>query len=220
MLFPPQPEGVSIGNPSFGHTNDIYFVFDYIDVNQGICQVRSANLFTGEVFLVENNGQSIGYPRYSPDDRKVVFQRSQWSGMYDIPTLRQIQLKESKTEPAGSSIEIMSEGMLPTWFAIESHATDVELPGEAAPTEFNLTQNYPNPFNPQTVIAYRLPCKGKVRLTVYDIQGKEVAVLANGEQEAGMNQVIFDGSGLASGVYLYRLETNHTVETRRMVLLK
>ena len=149
-----------------------------------------------------------------------MFQRLQWSGYYDIPTLRQIELKESKTEPAGSSIEIVTEGMLPTWFAIGLRSTDVELPGEATPTEFCLTQNYPNPFNPETVIEYRLPLKGKVKLTVYNILGDEVAVIAQGEQEAGIHQVVFDGSGFASGVYVYRLETNNTVETRRMVLLK
>ncbi|MCI0495436.1 T9SS type A sorting domain-containing protein, partial [candidate division KSB1 bacterium] len=220
MLFPPQPQGVSIGNPSFGHTNDIYFVFDYMDYNQGICQVRSANLFTGEVFLIEDNETSIGYPRYSPDDQNLVFQRWQSDGTNEFPTLRQIALTESKTQPAGSSRAFVNGGMLPTWFAIGSRPTEVELPGEATPTDFNLKQNYPNPFNPETVISYRLPFKGKVRLTAYNILGKEVAVLAQGEQEAGMHQVTFDGSGFASGIYMYRLETNNAIETRRMVLLK
>lgn len=220
MLFPPQPEGVSIANPSFGQTSDLHIVFDYFDVNQGIYQIRAANLFTGDVFLLENNYKSFGYPRYSPDDRKVVFQRLQWSGMSDIPTLRQIKLKESKTEPAGTSIKIVSEGMLPNWFAIGSRSTDIKAPGEAKPREFTLAQNYPNPFNPKTVIEYRLPLNGKVKLTVYDILGKEVAVLAQGEQLAGNHQVVFNGLEFASGIYLYRLETNNAVETRRMILVK
>ncbi len=220
MLFPPQLEGISVGNPSFGQTNDIYFVFDYVDINQGIYQVRSANLFTGDVFLIEDNENSIGYPRYSPDDRKLVFQRWQWDGTYEIPTLRQISLTESKTEPAASSIEFVNEGMLPAWFAIGSRPTNVELPGEVTPTEFYLTQNYPNPFNPETVIEYHLPLKGKVTLTVYNILGDEVAVLAQGEQEAGNHRIVFNGSDLPSGIYLYRLKAQNVVETRRMILLK
>jgi bacillolysin len=220
MLFPPQPEGVSIGNPSFGQTNDIYFVFDYLDINQGIYQVRSANLFTGDVFLIEDNENSVGYPRYSPDDRKLVFQRWQSDGTNQFPTLRQIELKESKTEPAGSSIDFVNEGMLPAWFAIGSRPTNVEQPNEVTPTEFYLTQNYPNPFNHETVIEYQLPLKGKVTVTVYNILGNEVAVLAQGEQEAGTHRIVFNGSDLPSGIYLYRLKTTNIMETRRMILLK
>jgi hypothetical protein len=220
MLFPPQPEGVSIGNPSFGQTNDIYFVFDYLDINQGIYQVRSANLFTGDVFLIEDNENSVGYPRYSPDDRKLVFQRWQSDGTNQFPTLRQIEMKESKTEPAGSSIDFVNEGMLPAWFAIGSRPTNVEQPNEVTPTEFYLTQNYPNPFNHETVIEYQLPLKGKVTVTVYNILGNEVAVLAQGEQEAGTHRIVFNGSDLPSGIYLYRLKTTNIMETRRMILLK
>ena len=164
LLFPPQPEGVSIGNPSFGQTNDIYFVFDYIDQTQGIYQVRSANLYTGDVFLVEDNGGSIGYPRYSPDDRKLVFQRWESDGINQFPTLRKIEMKESKTEPAGSSFGYVNEGMLPTWFAIGQRSSNVGMPGEVQPTDFMLAQNYPNPFNSATKISYVIPQPGFVTL--------------------------------------------------------
>ena len=74
------------------------------------------------------------------------------------------------------------------------------------PSGFLLKPNYPNPFNPETVIEYVLPRKAEVRLTVYDIGGRPVAALVNSVQEAGMYSVTFDGSGLSSGTYLYRLE--------------
>jgi hypothetical protein len=96
----------------------------------------------------------------------------------------------------------------------------VESPDDARPTEFYLTQNYPNPFNPETVIEYRLPFKGKVTLSIYNILGDEVAVLVQGQQDAGTHRILFDGSDLPSGIYLYRLKTNDTMETRRMILLK
>jgi len=85
---------------------------------------------------------------------------------------------------------------------------------------FTLEQNYPNPFNPQTLIRYRLSSAGNVRLTVYNTLGQVVKELVNGTQPAGAHSVTFDGRGLASGIYLYRLQTDDRVAVRRMLLLK
>ncbi len=74
------------------------------------------------------------------------------------------------------------------------------------PTRFALEQNYPNPFNPTTAIRYQLPAASNVRLVVYDMLGREVSVLVDGRGEAGVHQVTFDGSGLSSGVYFYRMQ--------------
>ena len=74
----------------------------------------------------------------------------------------------------------------------------------AAP-DFHLNQNYPNPFNPVTTISYSVPERSRISLRVYDILGKEISVLVNEEQDAGRYNVNFDGSSLASGVYIYRL---------------
>ncbi len=88
------------------------------------------------------------------------------------------------------------------------------------PSAITLAQNYPNPFNPTTRIAFSLnePCN--VRLTVYDLSGKTIATLAAGWRNAGEHDVLFDGSGLGSGLYLYSLEAAGVKETRRMVLIK
>lgn len=88
------------------------------------------------------------------------------------------------------------------------------------PTQTSLRQNYPNPFNPTTVISYQLSVSDNVRLAVYDILGRQVAILANGNISAGSHQVTFDASGLASGMYIYRLEAGGEVFTRRMTLVK
>jgi len=97
--------------------------------------------------------------------------------------------------------------------------TDAEVASEQ-PDRFELLQNYPNPFNPATVIGFQLPESSQVRLAVYDLLGREVAVPVNGRLASGYHQVDFDASDLPSGIYLYRLETPAGVINRKMTLLK
>ena len=91
---------------------------------------------------------------------------------------------------------------------------------EAVPATFTLEQNYPNPFNAGTVIRFSVPVTSMVTLTVYDLLGHEVVTLAEGQMNAGVHQVSWDGSRLASGVYLYRLTAGDQVQTRRMVYVR
>jgi hypothetical protein len=88
------------------------------------------------------------------------------------------------------------------------------------PTAFSLEQNYPNPFNPTTVVSFHLPAASNAKLTIYDLLGREVAMLVNERREAGVHEVKFDGSNLASGVYFYRLEAGGFVSTKKMQVLK
>jgi hypothetical protein len=90
----------------------------------------------------------------------------------------------------------------------------------SAPAEFRLLGNYPNPFNPATRIRYTLPAADHVRIAVYDIRGDEVSILQDGYQNAGLHEVVFDGSLSASGIYLYRLETGGAAATGKMILMK
>jgi hypothetical protein len=85
---------------------------------------------------------------------------------------------------------------------------------------FILSQNYPNPFNPATVIGYQVPCAGNVTLAVYDLLGREVAVLVNERKAPGRYEVQFDASRLSSGVYLYRLTGGSFVQSQKMVLIR
>jgi hypothetical protein len=87
-------------------------------------------------------------------------------------------------------------------------------------TEFSLLQNYPNPFNPSTTIAYELPKSSMVRLVVYDMLGREVAVLVNEEVAAGRHDVQFNASRLASGVYLCQLQAGVPVQTRKLLMVR
>jgi len=83
-----------------------------------------------------------------------------------------------------------------------------------------MSQNYPNPFNPSTTIRYELPRTSRVTLTVYDVLGQQVSVLVNERKDAGVHEVSFDGSNLASGVYFYRIQAGDFVQTHRLLLLK
>jgi hypothetical protein len=88
------------------------------------------------------------------------------------------------------------------------------------PKEFSLSQNYPNPFNPNTHIGFRIADFGFVSLKVYDIMGKETAVLVNENLSAGEYTVNFDGSGLASGMYFYKLTSGEFTDTKKLILNK
>jgi len=88
------------------------------------------------------------------------------------------------------------------------------------PTEFELAQNYPNPFNPSTTIQYGIKERASVELVLFDILGREVEVLVNEEQDVGYYKIDFNAGRLASGIYLYRLQTGSFVETKKMILLK
>ena len=96
----------------------------------------------------------------------------------------------------------------------------MEIEVEVVPSTYELSQNYPNPFNPVTEIKYNLPAASRVVLNVYNIIGQQVASLVNGTIEAGYHSVTFDGSDLPSGTYIYRLQTNNFLQTKKMVLLK
>jgi hypothetical protein len=88
------------------------------------------------------------------------------------------------------------------------------------PTEFNIYQNYPNPFNPSTKIKFDIPRLSKVRLTVYDALGKEMAVLVNDELAPGVYETDWNASMLSSGVYFYKIEAGEFSKVQRMMLVK
>lgn len=92
--------------------------------------------------------------------------------------------------------------------------------GKNLPSDITLEPNFPNPFNPSTKITFQLPNAGNTALEVYDVAGRKVSTLVNQRLNAGSHTYTFDASGLASGVYLYRLEAAGSVLSRKMVLIK
>jgi len=99
--------------------------------------------------------------------------------------------------------------------------TDIAIRQEPGiPEQYQLHANYPNPFNPSTTIAFTLPQSGLVKLSVYDITGREVQTLQQGVMTAGDHELRFDGAGLASGSYFYRLEAEGYQAVKKMLLVK
>ena len=96
---------------------------------------------------------------------------------------------------------------------------------EGLPSEFVLHANYPNPFNPTTQIRFDLPIMGDVKLVIYNMLGQKVREYAMNNISAGYHSVTWDatndlGDPVSAGVYLYQLQTNETVQTNKMILLK
>lgn len=111
-----------------------------------------------------------------------------------------------------------------TIYGAERNLLETEDPpfvdDDLLPLSFELRQNYPNPFNPSTVISYQLSVNSKVYLKIYDVLGRDAAVLVSEYQPAGNYQVEFNAEGLSSGIYYYRLEAGSYNQTRKMILLK
>ncbi len=97
-------------------------------------------------------------------------------------------------------------------------ANEPEAPG--LPTTFALLPAYPNPFNPSTTLRYDVPEASLVRITVFDVLGREIAMLVNEEHTAGHHEIAFDAQGLPSGLYLARMGAGATLQIQRLTLLK
>jgi hypothetical protein len=90
----------------------------------------------------------------------------------------------------------------------------------AAPNSYDLSQNYPNPFNPTTKIKYSVPVEGFVNISVFNLLGEKVANIVNSLHKAGNYEFTFDASDLASGMYIYRMESGNYVSIKKMMILK
>ena len=106
-----------------------------------------------------------------------------------------------------------------------SALTNISTAPGSVPNQFRLYQNYPNPFNPKTIINYAIPSNVKrqtsnVKLIIYNSLGKQITTLVNRKHNPGSYSVEFNGEGLPSGIYFYKIEAGDFAETKRMVLLK
>jgi hypothetical protein len=97
---------------------------------------------------------------------------------------------------------------------------DVNTSVGVLPTEFELGHNVPNPFNPSTEITFALPSPSHVKLEIFNIKGQKVETLVDNQFDAGYHSVIWNGAGAATGLYLYRMQADNFVQTKKMLLLK
>ena len=107
-----------------------------------------------------------------------------------------------------------------TYRRLISELIGIQTIGNSVPKSFSLYQNYPNPFNPSTKINFGIPKSAAVKLLIYDMLGREAAILVNEELKAGNYSVEWNALSFASGVYFYRIESIDFTQTKKMVLIK
>ncbi|MFQ5604074.1 MAG: T9SS type A sorting domain-containing protein [bacterium] len=134
---------------------------------------------------------------------------------------RNIQVEEGVTLLHYGSTTALPKRVL----LADEAAADESAEFAAMPTDFALEQNYPNPFNPSTTVVFSLPQAGKVSLKIYNLQGQLVATLYDGALAGGRHQMVWNGKDarglpVASGIYVYRLETAEFVATKKLTLMK
>jgi len=180
--------------------------------------------------ISQGAGQSIHLTwtnRNAESDSIVVERRSGNSGFIRIAMLPPgISLFTDSTTSGGVSYYYRLSVTRSDSTELQSYpitfkpAVTLVNPGRATAVRFNLSDNYPNPFNPSTMIEYSIPARSRVTLQVFNTLGQRVAELVNGDEEAGTYDMTFDASGLASGMYFYRLQAGTLVETKKMLLLR
>ena len=136
---------------------------------------------------------------------------------FSVPTSHSINALSFWNEKRGFAV---GDSGLILYTSNGGGVTSVRYAPDDAPDRFSLSQNYPNPFNPSTIIKYRLPVSGLVSLRVFDMAGREVTTLVDGEQPAGTYTAQWNGEGCASGVYICRLQAGSLVNVKKLMLLK
>ncbi|MCX6161232.1 MAG: T9SS type A sorting domain-containing protein, partial [Ignavibacteriae bacterium] len=172
---------------------------------------RSIDAFAAKVTICGDNGTIL-----TSNDGGITFV-NQLSG--ETRHLYGVSLKSSLEGTTVGEIGGSVSGMM--YFTMRNGFTAVTGQGTELPDKFELKQNFPNPFNPSTTIMFDVLKQSKVTLRIYNVLGKEVAVLVDREMSAASGyKVKFDASALPSGVYFYRLQAGDFVDTKRMLLIK
>jgi hypothetical protein len=197
--FPPLPVPFTVQNLTAGEK--AVFVFADYDLNGVVSNFD-------EIYLLEPD--SVGARRLS------------WGLTFSGSA--------EKTLPqAGDVFEFRTSRPITSQDVYEFSGIVVSVASSELPEQVRLFQNYPNPFNPSTTIRFHLPQTSRASLRVFDLLGREVALLVDEQRQAGSHEVLFDGTGLASGVYFCRLQVDPAagsaltapfVSTRKLLLLK
>ena len=194
LTSPSGQSRVLIGNKGGGGNSIMTIFSDEAD--------SSASLTTGEI-----NGPGVTAPfspGIKPDQSLSSFDGENTEGWWKLKFV---------DNGAGNT------GYVHGWGIQASPLTGIE-PVSQTPGRYDLSQNYPNPFNPSTQIRFSIPKAEMVKLAVYDILGKEVRTLINENRAAGTYNVDFNGAGLSSGIYFYRLTAGEFSEVKKMTLIK
>ena len=215
-LLPAQPIGISVGNIQYSSTDPDYFAYSYIQDESNTWDIKLVNFAeTGQDGDLIFKSRDVERPSFSPDDKYLVIDRFSDGKLLIV-------------DIAGKSyfeLDLSSGARYPEWFVVGgSYDLEVEANPAEQPGEFFLEANYPNPFNAGTLISYTLRQQSRVRVAVYDVQGRLVKLLQDGIKTAGRHSISWQGGGadgqpLASGIYLCKLEAEGGFSASRKMLL-
>ena len=197
----------------------VEFPFSVIDT----LPINSPRRYRGLAGVTPTNG-TANPQRHGPP--LINGQLSPFSGgdAFDLAVVGMDSIHYVRITDAGDRVN--DGGILANSFDLDAVVAIHQAGASRAPEmqvqvrSFKLWQNYPNPFNPTTTIGYELKTPSDVSLKVYDELGREVATLVEAKQAAGAYQVHFNAAGLASGIYIYRLQVGAFAESRKMMLIK
>jgi hypothetical protein len=181
----------------------------------------------GHIYAVWPDGRERHDPTFDSTHVSVYLTRSTDGGVTWSPNMKvNGPSNYSRVTNAYPNVMIRSNGQTDTVLVVWGKLRNILGPqaitqqGSEVPEKFSLAQNYPNPFNPATNIKVNISKSGFVSLKVFDITGREAAVLIDEEMNAGIYNVDFNAMSLPSGVYFYRLETDSFSDTKKMILVK
>jgi photosystem II stability/assembly factor-like uncharacterized protein len=171
---------------------------------------------TGTISGIKGSGNDYWYVRGTQ-----IYRSTDLGGSWNLSHTQSAAQNDISIIPDGAGCMTgWSAGTTGTISKMTGIPVSVNDPVSNIPSAYKLWQNYPNPFNPVTGITYALPLSGNVELKVYDVLGKEVAEIVNSYMTAGVHNISFDASSLASGVYIYKLTSGSFTESKKMVLIK
>lgn len=232
--------GTAINDPNLGEYNGTLQWYNLLngftptdDVQNPTPYIHGAGPHAGQITKFPLNGDPVAGSgdidgqgsNFTPGDRRIAVCSGPFTMQNgDVQEVVLAIIGGITPVPGGNNLTAVAQLKLNTefirfiWDDISTAITPLE--NENIPTGFSLEQNYPNPFNPATTIRYTLPVSEFIILKVYDILGREVAVLVNERQAAGVYQVDFNAGQLASGIYLCRITAGSFSGGRKMVVLK
>jgi hypothetical protein len=177
-------------------------------------KIYKVNITTGQVTEIGATGDGAATPSIAFSPSGVLY------GLKGVNNQTNTLITISTSNGAGDTVGLTGvSGLLSIAMRGDSIVTAVHEDVEV-PAKYQLDQNYPNPFNPSTSVQYQLPVRNYVTLKIYNLLGQEVETLVDGFEDAGFKSVQWNATGVASGVYMYKLTAGSFSETKKLVVLK
>jgi hypothetical protein len=219
-LTPSAPEGYiyeqTVSNGSVTITYGDYFLMDDISGNDYTLSLQCASTSTRDYTAVVKIGnQEVIDTAFSVSGAQYKFYNISCVGIDpDITGMEEVELLVTVNGEGGVTSGMKWGNLIYSYITIPYQASSIPIDEDWS------LPNYPNPFSSSTIIPYRLKTKGDVKLTIYDLTGRELKTLINTQQNAGKHSVSFDATCFKSGIYFYKLKAGSFEQSRKMILLR